>query len=220
VRVFSEAVRRNATERELGRIRMLGAENDSPSRQLARYIHDIAQRYDTTVKPWLINRTDRFLRGGDHKSFNEVGFTAVRFSELYENYDRQHQDIRPVDGRPYGDTPDFVDEQYLADVTRLNGAVLYSLANSPSIPANVRLITSGLSNSTMIRWDTSSEPDVAGYEVVYRDTTNQLWNHAIDVGNVTEYTSELSKDNWFFGLRSYDQDGFRSPVQFAGAGRE
>ena len=220
IRVFSESVPRNATDDERKMINRLGGENDSPSRQLARYIDDIAKRYNTAVKPWLINRADRFLRGGDHTSFNREGFTAVRFTELYESYDRQHQDIRMIDGRPYGDVAEFVDENYLADVTRLNGAVLYSLANSPSIPNNVRLITSGLSNSTTIRWDSSPEPDVAGYEVVYRDTTSHLWDNVIDVGNTNEYVSVLSKDNWFFGVRAYDKDGHRSLVMFAGASRE
>ncbi|MEE8154851.1 MAG: M28 family metallopeptidase [Phycisphaerales bacterium] len=220
VRVFSQSIPRNADDRALGGIRRLGAENDSPSRQLARYIHEIARRYDTAVKPWLINRTDRFLRGGDHTSFNNAGFTAVRFSEVYETYDRQHQNIRDVDGRPYGDVPRFVDEVYLADVARLNGAALYSLANAPSTPQNVRLITSRLANDTTIRWDSSPEPDVAGYEVVYRETTSHLWRPGIDVGNTNEYTIDLSKDNWFFGVRAYDSDGHRSPVQFAGAGRE
>ena len=220
VRVFSQSIPRNADDRTLRRISMLGAENDSPSRQLARYIHDIAQRYDTAVKPWLINRTDRFLRGGDHTSFNNAGFTAVRFTEVYETYDRQHQNIRDVDGQPYGDVPRFVDADYLADVARLNGAALYSLAHAPSTPQNDRLITIRLANDTTIRWDSSPEPDVAGYEVVYRDTTSHLWQHVIDVGNINEYTIDLSKDNWFFGVRAYDSDGHRSSVQFAGAGRE
>ena len=220
VRVFSQSIPRNADDRTLRRISMLGAENDSPSRQLARYIHDIAQRYDTAVKPWLINRTDRFRRGGDHTSFNNAGFTAVRFTEVYETYDRQHQNIRDVDGQPYGDVPRFVDTDYLADVARLNGAALYGLANAPSTPKNVRLITRHLTNDTTIRWDSSPEPDVGGYEVVYRDTTSHLWQHVIDVGNTNEYTIDLSKDNWFFGVRAYDSDGHRSLVQFAGAARE
>ncbi len=220
VRVFSEALPRNATDEQKQMISRLGGENDSPSRQLARYIDDVAKRYNTTVKPWLINRADRFLRGGDHTSFNREGFTAVRFTELYESYDRQHQNVREIDGRPYGDVAEFVDEHYLADVARLNGAVLYNLANSPSIPSKVRLITSGLANSTTIRWESSPEPDVAGYEVVYRDTTSHLWDNVIDVGNINEYVTALSKDNWFFGVRAYDKDGHRSLVMFAGAGRE
>ncbi len=220
IRVFSESIPRNATARQLSRIRSLGAENDSPSRQLARYIDDIATAYDTPVKPWLIYRADRFLRGGDHSAFNELGFPAVRFTEVYENYDRQHQNVRMVNGQRYGDTAAFVDEAYLADVTRLNAAVLYSLANAPSTPANIRLITARLSNDSTLRWDVSPEPDAAGYEVLYRDTSSPRWQHVIDAGDVREFTVDLSKDNWFFGVRSYDQNGFRSPVGFAGAGRE
>lgn len=219
VRVFSEGIPRNPDARELARIRMLAMEHDSESRQLARYIAETAQKYDTNVKPWLIFRVDRFLRGGDHTAFNNHGFPAVRFSEVHEHYDRQHQDIREVDGEPYGDVARYVDEAYLADVARLNGAVLYNLANAPSTPAQARVITAGLTNSTTIRWDEAPEPDVAGYEIVYRETTDPVWEHAIDVGEATEHTVDLSKDNWFFGVRSYDSDGHRSPVAFCTAGR-
>jgi len=219
VRVFSEGIPRNATARELATIRTLGMENDSKSRQLARYIHQIATAYDTGVKPWLIYRSDRFLRGGDHSAFNEQGFAAVRFSEVREHYDRQHRDIRIVDGERCGDVARFVDEDYLADVTRLNGAVLFSLANAPAAPENARLIVAGLADDTTIRWDANAEPDIAGYEVVYRDTASPLWEHVVDVGDATEHAIDLSKDNWFFGVRAYDEDGYRSMVSFPGVGR-
>ena len=220
IRLFSEAIPRNASAEELARIRALGMENDSPSRQLARYVRDIAERHETAVQPWMIYRTDRFLRGGDHTALNEQGFAAVRFTEVEEAYDRQHQDVSTRDGRPYGDVAEFVDENYLAGVTALNGAVLYSLANAPSAPPNARLITAGLRNDTTIRWDPSTEPDVAGYEVVYRDTTSPFWETVIDAGKVTEYTIDLSKDNYFFGVRAYDEEGHRSLVSFpAAAGR-
>lgn len=220
IRIFSEAIPRSATAEQMARIRSLGMENDSPSRQLARYVKDIAERHETAVQPWIIYRTDRFLRGGDHTAFNEQGFAAVRFSEVEEQYDRQHQDIIIRDGKPYGDVAEFVDPDYLADVTALNGAALYSLANAPSAPANARLITAGLRNDTTLRWEASPQLDVAGYEVVYRDTTAPLWEHVIDVGNVTEFTLDLSKDNYFFGVRAYDAAGHRSLVSFpAAAGR-
>jgi hypothetical protein len=220
VRVFSEGIPRNLDQVGVGRISRMGMENDSPSRQLARYIHDIAQRHGTSVRPWLIYRSDRFLRGGDHTPFNQEGFAAVRFTEVHENYDRQHQDVRQVDGERYGDVAAFVDEDYLADVTRLNGAALFTLANAPSAPPNARLLVSGLSIETVIRWDVSPEPDVAGYEVVHRETNAPFWDHVVDVGDATEHTSELSKDNWFFGVRAYDTDGHRSLVSFPGIGRE
>lgn len=220
VRLFSEGIPRNMDQVQMGRIRRLSAENDSPSRQLARYVHEIAQSYDTVVKPWLNYRPDRFLRGGDHSPFNEHGFAAVRFTEVHEHYDRQHQNVRIVDGERYGDVASFVDEDYLADVTRLNAATLFSLANAPATPANARIIVSNLANDTTLRWDASPEPDTAGYEIVYRETMSPTWDHVIDVGNVLEHTVDLSKDNWFFGLRAYDSDGHRSLVSFPRATRE
>ena len=220
VRVFSEGIPRNLDQVAIGRIRSLSMENDSPSRQLARYIHEIARAYDTPVKPWLIYRPDRFLRGGDHSPFNERGYAAVRFTEVHESYDRQHQDVRMLDGERYGDVAKFVDEAYLADVTRLNGAVLFALANAPAAPANARIITAGLTNDTTLRWDGSPEPDVAGYEIVIRDTAAPLWGLVVDAGDVTEFTIDRSKDNWFFGIRAYDRDGHRSTVSFPVAARE
>jgi len=217
IRLFSEAIPRNASAEEMARIRSLGMENDSPSRQLARYVREVAERHQTDVQPWIIYRTDRFLRGGDHTAFNEQGFAAVRFSEVEEQYDRQHQDVIMRDGRPYGDVGEYVDEEYLADVTALNGAVLSTLANAPSAPPNARLITAGLRNDTTIRWDPSPEPDVAGYEIVYRDTTAPFWEQVIDAGSVGEFTINLSKDNYFFGVRAYDAEGHRSLVSFPGA---
>jgi hypothetical protein len=169
------------------------------------------------VQPWVIYRADRFLRGGDHAAFNAHGFPAVRFTEVDENYDRQHQNVTERDGRAYGDVAEFVDPEYLADVARLNGAALYCLANAPATPENARLITAALSASTTIRWDRNVEPDVAGYEIVYRETTSPVWDHVIDVGDVAEHTIDLSKDNWFFGVRAYDRDGYRSMVAFPGA---
>ncbi|MCL4743045.1 MAG: M28 family metallopeptidase [Phycisphaerales bacterium] len=193
-------------------LRRDGGENDSPSRHLARYIAEVARQHATPVQPMLINRPDRYLRGGDHTPFNELGWPAVRFVEVYENYDRQHQDPRVEDGVQFGDLPEYVDAEYLADVTRLNAAVLVHLANAPSPPSRPRLIVAGLTNDTTLRWDASPEPDVAGYEVVWRETTAHEWQHVRDVGDVTEATINRSKDNWFFGIRAYDRDGYRSPV--------
>jgi len=219
IRLFSEAIPRDASETDLNRIRTLGLENDSPSRTLARAIVDVAARHATAVRPWLIYRTDRFLRGGDHTAFNELGFAAVRFTEVDEHFDRQHQDVSIVDGRPYGDVAEFVDEAYLAEVTRLNGAALATLGNAPAAPVNARLVTARLSNDTTIRWEQSPEPDVAGYEIVYRDTASPTWDHIIDAGDVSEHTIALSKDNWFFGVRAYDAEGHRSLVAIPVAGR-
>lgn len=226
VRVFSEGIP-TAVLAEEGRamsavrmLRTLSAESDSISRQLARYLTEVADTHDLPVKPMLIFRPDRFLRGGDHTAFNEAGFPAVRMTEVYENYDHQHQDVRTEEGRQFGDLPEFVDPEYIAGVAKLNAAAIVNLANAPSVPGNARIIAAKLTNDTTLRWEASPESDVAGYEIVYRETTSAFWQDAIDVGNTTEGTLELSKDNWFFGVRSYDNKGYRSPAAFPIAARE
>lgn len=220
VRVFSEGLPRKHDETTLVNIMRLAGENDSPSRQLARYIAQVAAVERTSVQPRLMYRADRFLRGGDHTPFNQLGVAAVRFTQVNEVYDRQHQDVREENGVHYGDTPEYVDEHYLADVARLNAASLIHLANAPSTPTNARIIVADLATDTTLRWEASPEPDVAGYEIVWRETSSPVWEHAIDVGNTTEATIDLSKDNWFFGVRAYDTDGYRSPVAFPYAARE
>lgn len=222
IRVFSEGLPRNPSAQELSRIRNLAGESDSPSRELARYIADVAQKEKTAVQPMLVFRLDRFLRGGDHSAFNEAGFTAVRFTEVHEDYRHQHQNVRKEKDQAgnevqYGDLPEHVDAEYLANVARLNAAALIHLANAPSTPTNARIITAKLEYSTTIRWDKSPEDDVAGYEIVWRETTAPTWNHVKDLGNVTEATIDESKDNFFFGVRAYDKDGYRSPVAFPGS---
>ncbi len=217
IRVFSEALPRTLAPEVLVRIRDLGMENDSPSRELARYVAETARQHSLPVQPMLINRTDRFLRGGDHTAFNEAGYPAVRFTIVEENYDRQHQNVRMENGVTFGDLPEFVDANYLANVTRVNGAALACLANAPSAPGNARIVTRDLGNDTVIRWEVAPEPDVAGYEVVWRLTTEHEWSHVQDIGPLTEATLKVSKDNYFFGVRAYDGDGYRSPVTFCGA---
>jgi hypothetical protein len=138
----------------------------------------------------------------------------VRFSEVWENYDRQHQDVRVENGRNFGDHPQHVDASYLAEVARLNAATLIHLANAPAPPRNARLIAAGLTSDTTLRWEKNEEPDIAGYEVVWRSTTSFDWEHVRDAEDITELTLPLSKDNWFFGVRAYDRDGFRSPVAY------
>jgi hypothetical protein len=128
VRVFSEGIPEQLDEQHLRMLERLGAENDSPSRELARYVSATASSYHTSVKPVMIYRLDRFLRGGDHSSFNEQGFSAVRFTEYREDFTRQHQDVRTENGINYGDTLDHVDFDYVANVARINAATLASLA--------------------------------------------------------------------------------------------
>lgn len=215
VRVFSEGVPTDETEREAAIRRAVGGENDSSSRQLARYIDSAAEAYTPNFDVWMIYRRDRFLRGGDQIPFLANGYPAVRFTEPNENYDHQHQDVRVEDGVQFGDLPRFVDFGYIARVTRVDVAALGSLARAPAAPTDAGILTDRLTNDTDLRWDAASEPDIAGYEVVWRDTTAETWTHSRRIGNVTNFTAEgMSKDNFFFGVRAVDQDGHRSPVSF------
>lgn len=215
VRVFSEGVPSNETEEQARTRRSVGGENDSPSRQLARFIKEQADLYLSKFGVWMIYRRDRYLRGGDHIPFLERGFTAVRFTESSEDYARQHQNVRTEEGISYGDTPEFVDFEYTANVCRVNLVALAGLAMAPAKPRNVRVVTTRLTNDTDLKWDANSDTDLAGYEVVRRDTSSPEWTASINAGNVTSYTAkDMSKDNYFFGVRAVDRDGNRSPVVF------
>ncbi len=208
VRVFSEGVPAAADEKQLRQIRGLGGESDSNSRELARYIADVGRAYQTEVKPQLIFRLDRYLRGGDHYSFNQQGFAAVRFTEYREDFHHQHQNIRIENGIEYGDLPKFVNFEYVANVARVNAATLASLASAPSPPGKVRLDTSKLDNDTTISWD--PVPAASGYEVVWRATSSPEWEHAQSVANATRTTLKVSKDNVIFAVRAVDNEGHRS----------
>jgi Peptidase family M28 len=212
VRVFSEGLPAAATEQDIRRIRGLGGENDSGSRQLARYIADVGRAYykDVGVKPVLVFRLDRFLRGGDHYSFNQQGFTAVRFTEFREDFHHQHQDVRTENGIEYGDLAKFVDFDYVAHVARLNAATLASLASAPAPPANVHLLVKDLENDSTLTWEASPGGGAAEYEVLWRATTSQEWEHTQKVGNVLRATLKLSKDNVIFAVRAVDAHGHRS----------
>jgi len=208
VRVFSEGVPAAATDQEIRRIQALGGESDSGSRELARYIAEVGRTYDAGVKPMLVFRLDRYLRGGDHYSFNQQGFAAVRFTEFREDFHHQHQNVRAENGVEYGDLPKFVDYDYVAHVARLNAATLASLAAAPAPPANVHLLTKDLENDSTLTWDAS--PGASGYEVVWRATTSPEWEHVQNVGNATHATMKLSKDNVIFAVQAVDAQGHRS----------
>jgi hypothetical protein len=214
VRVFSEGVPSNETTPEATTRRSVGGENDSPSRQLARFIKETSERYVPSMKVWIIYRRDRYSRGGDHQPFLERGYAAVRFTEPNEDYRHQHQNVRIENGIQYGDLPQFDDFKYIANVARVNAAALAALASAPARPKNVVLPTA-LSNDTEIRWDANKEPDIAGYEIVWRDTTEAAWTHSQAVGNLNTYTMKgMSKDNYFFGVRAVDKEGNRSPASY------
>ncbi len=208
VRIFSEGLPLAATEAELRRMGNLGGENDSASRQLARYIAEVGRTYQTVAKPLLVFRLDRYLRGGDHISFNEQGYAAVRFTEYREDYNHQHQNVRKENGIEYGDVPKFVNFEYVANVARVNAATLASLASAPALPAKVRLQTKGLENDSTLTWEAS--PGAASYDVLWRYTASPEWERAQTVGNVTRATLPLSKDNVIFAVRAVDGAGHRS----------
>lgn len=185
-----------------------GGENDLPTRQLARFVKEAAERHVPAMKVDVMWRRDRYLRGGDHFPFLEQGYAALRFTEPSEDWRHQHQDVRMVDGVQYGDLPEFVDFGYVADVARVNGAALAALALGPSVPREVEMENIRLEADTTLRWKRNPEPDIAGYRIVWRDTTAADWQHFRDVGEVTRETlSGISKDNYQFGVQAYDRDG-------------
>ena len=214
VRVFSEGVPSSETPAEATTRRSVGGENDSASRQLARFIKETGERYVPSMKVSMIYRRDRFGRGGDHIPFLERGYAAVRFTEPNENYQHQHQNVRIENGIQYGDLPQFDDFNYIANVARVNAAALSALALAPARPKHVG-VTTGLSNDTELKWDANKEPDLAGYEIVWRDTTAATWTNSRSIGNVLTFTMKgMSKDNYFFGVRAVDREGNRSPVSY------
>ena len=211
LRLFAEGVpaEKQVTEEWQQRL-ATGGENDSPARELARTIRDAALRYvpETSVK--VVYRRDRYLRGGDHIPFLAQGFTAVRFTEAHEDFRHQHQDVRVVDGVQFGDLPQFVDFTYLAQVARVNAAALASLAKAPSPPVGVRIETMRLENQTTLSWRANPESDVAGYEIVWRETTAPFWQGVEFVGNVTRASVPMSKDDYLFSVRAVGSGGQRS----------
>ncbi len=215
VRVFSEGVPSNETEQEANTRRGVGGENDSQSRQLARFVKETADLYSPKFSVKMVYRRDRYLRGGDHIPFLERGFTAVRFTEPNEDYDHQHQNVRTETGKFFGDTLEFVDFEYVANVTKINVASLARLAFAPARPKNVGMVTTRLGNDTELKWDAGTETDLAGYEIVWRDTTSAVWTNFLPIGNVNSHViKNMSKDNYFFGVRAVDKDGNKSPVSF------
>lgn len=244
VRVFSESVPSSATPEQMRAMLQLGAENDSPSRELARTIAELAPAYfQSTIQrppivpgrphsnlarlvpafhPVLLLRRDRYLRGGDHTSFNGEGFAAVRFTEWRENFDHQHQKLRTENGVEYGDLLKFVDTGYVANVARMNAMTLATLASAPSEPQAVTVLTRNLDNNTELEWQPGAfAPPGTTYEVLWRDTDEMLWTHAQSAGSATKITLGVSKDNVLFGVRAVDAGGHASlPVPPVPAARQ
>lgn len=191
-----------------------GGENDSLSRQLARAVKQAGERYVPKFKVNVIQRRDRYLRGGDHMPFLERGYAALRFTEPAEDFNHQHQNIRTENGVLIGDLPQYNDYNYIAKVARVNAAALSSLALAPAAPQKVQVRTAKLQNDTELVWQANSEPDLAGYRIVWRDTTAADWQGSKFVGKVTEFTMPLSKDNVYFGVQAVDVDGNVSPASY------
>jgi hypothetical protein len=211
VRVFSEGVPGGETPQQAASRASTGSENDNSARQFARYFKEVGERYVDQADVKLIYRRDRYLRGGDHTAFSREGYAAIRVTEMNENFERQHQDLRTENGINYGDTPDFVDYEYTQKVARLNLATLANLALSPQHPENVGVITSGLTNKTSLKWEAPKGEKPAGYYVVMRETSSPVWERKFFI---TDTKAELgySKDNYIFGVQSVDAEGHESMV--------
>lgn len=216
VRLFAEGIPplKEMPEEWLTLIRT-GGENDSPARQLARFIKSAGERYVPAMTVDLIYRRDRYLRGGDHFPFLDAGYAAVRMTEPNEDFRHQHQDVRVENGVQFGDLPEFVDFAYTADVARVNAAALASLALGPAAPQEVLMENLRLENNTTFRWNANTEPNVTGYRVVWRETTAPFWQKSEDVEKGTRTTIYgVSKDNVVFGLQAIDKDGNASVATF------
>ncbi len=212
-RIFSEPYSILSSEKELKRKRFYGGENDSPSRQVARYVYQTTKTYMPEMNPILIYRLDRFGRGGHHTPFNNAGFAGVRIMEAHENYNRQHQDIRTEDGIEYGDVIEGVNFEYCRKMTAVNAASLASMALAPPSPENVS-IGGIVKPSAYLKWD--KVEGAAGYKVYWRDTTAPTWQYSRLVsGEETEFTVEgVVIDNFLFGVAAIGEAGHESVVSY------
>ncbi|QCR24025.1 M20/M25/M40 family metallo-hydrolase [Pontibacter sp. SGAir0037] len=207
VRVFSEATPSAETEQQARLRRTLGAENDGDSRQLARYMKMAGEKYVDQIEVILGYRADRFLRGGDHTPFNNQGYAAVRMSEMNEDFDHQHQNVRKENGVQYGDLVEFMDFEYLRKNTGVNLATMASLALAPYAPEKVAVVTSGLTNKTELKWEAPAKgKKPAGYVVLMRETSSPTWERSFFVTGTTT-TLTYSKDNYYFAVQAADANG-------------
>lgn len=209
LRVFSEGIPAYETEKVAANIRSLGLENDGKSRQLARYVKEIGERYVDNIEVVLIYRTDRFLRGGDHTPYVQHGFAAVRITEMNENYTRQHQDVRIENGIQYGDLEAYIDYEYLRKNTGVNLANLANLAKAPAMPDSVKMEVKKLANSTLLYWQAPTTGKVKGYYVLVRETTSAFWQKKIFTTE-NEMRLPYSKDNYFFAVQAVNESGNES----------
>ncbi len=218
VRVFSEGLPAFELDKNAANIRSLGLENDGKARQLARYVKETGERYIDNLQVVLVYRNDRFLRGGDHTPFVANGYTAVRITEMNENYERQHQDVRTEKGIRYGDLLEFMDFEYLRKNTALNLANLANLAKSPQLPQEVKVDVKNLTNSTFLYWKAPATGKAKGYYVMMRETTSPSWQKKIFTTQ-NEMRLPYSKDNYFFAVQSVSEDGNESLPVVPAVGR-
>jgi hypothetical protein len=218
VRIFSEGVSQTETTAQAGTRTNIGSENDGIARQFARYLKEVGERYVDQLDVKLIYRRDRYLRGGDHTPFSQQGFAAIRVTEMNENFNRQHQNVRTENGVDYGDLPDFVDYNYTQKVARMNLAALANLAAGPREPQQVKMQTSELTNKSTLKWEAPKGEKPAGYYVVMRETSSPTWEKKFFVTE-NQITLNYSKDNYFFGVQSVDADGHESMVVIPLPGR-
>ena len=213
VRVFSETIPYLETEAETKMRKSTNRDNDSPSRQLARYIKTVTNQYVAQLEINLVYRNDRFLRGGDHTPFSQNGFTAIRFCEMNENYDHQHQDVRKENNIQYGDLPEFMDFEYVKKVTSSNLATFSNLAWSPKAPTNVGVEVKDLTNFSTLIWNAPEGKSVYGYNILIRETAASQWEKTIFVKD-TKAEIPYSKDNFFFAVQAVDELGHASLAVF------
>jgi hypothetical protein len=219
VRLFVEGIPTAATASDVSLMKIVGGENDGVTHQLARFVASVAPFELTGLHIHPIWRRDRYLRGSDHLSFQQQGYPAARITEPRENFNHEHRNVEVINGVQFGDLIQFVDFDYTARVARMNAAALWSLATSPATPKNVAIHVAppagfaGI-NTTVLSWNANPEPDLAGYEVVSRETSAPDWTNSVNVGNVTTVTLDIAKDNMQFGIRAVDTAGHRSPVGF------
>ncbi|HWJ30042.1 MAG TPA: M28 family metallopeptidase, partial [Flavisolibacter sp.] len=218
LRVFSEGLPAYELDKNAKIIRNFGLENDGKARQLARYVKEIGERYVDNLQVVMIYRNDRFLRGGDHSPFVQNGYAAVRITEMNENFNHQHQDLRTEKGIVYGDLPEFMDFEYLRKNTGVNLSTLASLAKAPSEPQNVVIEVRNLTNSTTINWKAPKNGKVKGYYLLMRETTSAFWQKKIFTSE-TGITVPYSKDNYFFAVQAENEAGNESLPVVPGVGR-
>ncbi|HEX8461287.1 MAG TPA: M28 family metallopeptidase, partial [Segetibacter sp.] len=206
LRVFSEGLPAYELAKNVATIRNYGLENDGQSRQLARYVKEIGERYVDNLEVVMIYRNDRFLRGGDHSPFVQNGFAAVRLTEMNENFEHQHQTLRTENGIKYGDLLEYMDFEYLRKNTAVNLANLANLAKSPSLPVEVKVDVKELTNATYLYWKPAATGSVKGYYILIRETTSPTWQKKIFTAD-TSARLPYSKDNYFFAVQSVSTDG-------------